>query len=126
MAWLLLETCCFYVYVFAAVAYIAWMMLRGACETADPHSDRLKAITDFLTYASINLTWFALNFVLSIMAPICIFWLQSSELELEDKEGSYMPIMYTLWGIHFIAFVFKLRVYKYEPYNEKLSNDDDF
>ena len=24
MLWLLIETCCFYVYVFAAVAYIAW------------------------------------------------------------------------------------------------------
>ena len=24
MVWLLIETCCFYTYVFAAVAYIAW------------------------------------------------------------------------------------------------------
>ena len=77
MAWLMIETCCFYTYVFAAVAYIAWSMIRGVCEKPDPYSDRAKAITDFICYASINLTWFALNFVLVLMPPLLIFWLQT-------------------------------------------------
>lgn len=44
MVWLLIETGCFYIYVFAAVAYIAWQMIQGACETPDRYSDRQKAI----------------------------------------------------------------------------------
>ena len=44
MVWLLLETGCFYIYVFAAVAYIAWQMIQGTCETPDRYSDRSKAI----------------------------------------------------------------------------------
>ena len=44
MVWLLIETGCFYIYVFAAVAYIAWQMIQNTCETPDRYSDRQKAI----------------------------------------------------------------------------------
>ena len=75
MVWLMIETSSFYTYVFAAVAYIAWQMIKGVCEKPDPYSDRQKAIQDFICYASINLTWFALNFVLCVLPAICLFWL---------------------------------------------------
>jgi len=44
LAWLLIETCCFYTYLFAAIAFLAWSMIRGVCEKPDQYSDQKKAI----------------------------------------------------------------------------------
>lgn len=72
--WLVIETSCFYLYLMAAVFYIMW---RGAysacCQTGGEDSDMYKALTDFIGYSSINLTWFSFNFVLVCMPPLCMF-----------------------------------------------------
>ena len=124
--WLLIETFCFYAYMIATTAYIAWMMLRGVCEKATPKSDMTKALNDFIGYASLNLTWFAFNFVLCFMPPVCIWMIQGPGLEFPNKTESYLPLMYTLWAMHCIAFVCKLRIYTIDvPKPKKVSSKDD-
>lgn len=72
-------------------------------------------MTDFITYASINLTWFAFNFVLCALPLVCIL-LQSDSANLifEGKTASYAPIVYTLFGMHLLHFVCKMKIYKIE------------
>ena len=72
----MIETATFYLYMFATVFYIAGMALIRTFESANVVSDARKAVLDFISYAAINLTWFALNFVLCTMPPLCIFVLQ--------------------------------------------------
>ena len=110
--WLVLETACFYAYMFATVVYIAGMGISSACRRAPIRSDFKKAIKDFIGYAAINLTWFALNFVLCTMPAFCIFVFPNDGLEIEGNTGSYLSNMYLLWGIHVITFLPKLRIYK--------------
>lgn len=51
-------------YVLSACFYIAGRMIISACfGKANEPSDMNKAVTDFIVYANINLTWFAFNFV---------------------------------------------------------------
>ena len=101
-------------------------MIRGVCEKPDPFSDRQKAIQDFICYASINLTWFALNFVLCIMPALCVFWLQNPDLTIQGFSGSYAPIMYVLLGTQVLAFFCKLRIYKIVMPKAKVGGDDDY
>lgn len=75
-------------------------------------SDMSKVLQDFISYAAINLTWFAINFVLVTMPPILIWNLDSPELTIEGNTGTYMPIIYTLWGMHVLHFLFQLRIYE--------------
>lgn len=131
--WLLIETFCFYAYMTATAAYIAWMMTRGICEKATPKSDMAKALNDFIGYASINLTWFAFNWVLCLMPPICIYMINGPHLVFSDRTESYLPLMYTMWAMHCIAFLVKLRVYKIDVRKDKKftekkvdAKDDDF
>lgn len=80
----MLETYCFYSYMFATCAYILWRMLVGTwCRKIDEQSDMGKALNDFIEYANINLTWFAFNVVLCMMPPALIFALQNPNLEDE-------------------------------------------
>ena len=76
MIWLVIETATFYLYMLATVVYIAGMAIVRTFESAGTVSDRKKAVLDFISYAAINLTWFALNFVLCTMPPLCIYFLQ--------------------------------------------------
>jgi len=72
-------------------------------------------MTDFITYASINLTWFAFNFVLCCLPLLCIFLQSDTEnLIFENKTASYAPIVYTLLGMHVVHFACKLKIYKIE------------
>ena len=74
--WLVIETATFYLYMLATVVYIGGMTIYRSFESSSGVSDRKKAMLDFISYASVNLTWFALNFVLCTMPPLCIFVLQ--------------------------------------------------
>ena len=114
MIWLVIETATFYLYMSATVAYIGGMTIIRAFEASNGVSDARKAMLDFITYASVNLTWFALNFVLCTMPPVCIFVLQQSTngLILEGKDGSFLPNMYLIWAIHVLTFLPKMRIFK--------------
>ena len=83
--WLFIEAVCFYSYMFATVAYIFGMMCIGTWERATPKSDMTKAVTDFVNYASINLTWFSFNFVLCAMPPVCMYILNNDNLVLFEN-----------------------------------------
>ena len=73
-----------------------------------------KALTDFIMYSSINLTWFAFNFLLITM-PAFSMWMSSPELELKGVTKSYMPIVLTLNISHVIAFAVKVFIYSRVP-----------
>ena len=115
--WLVIETATFYLYMFATVIYIAGMALIRTFESSSAVSDARKAVLDFISYAAINLTWFALNFVLCTMPPLCIFVLQRNTggLTLEGKDGSFLPNMFLIWAIHVLTFLPKMRILKIVP-----------
>ena len=70
-----------------------------------------KALNDFIEYSNLNLTWFAFNFVLICMPPICIFALQDDVLEIKGATGNYAPLVYILWFVHIIQKFSNLRIY---------------
>lgn len=74
--WIVIETFCFYQYLYATVFYIAGMVIKSACMPTKQISDFKKAVLDTVNYANINLTWFSLNFVLCTMPPLCIYILE--------------------------------------------------
>lgn len=62
--------------MFATIFYIMWRMCYSTClEDGLEEADMYKALTDFISYSSINLTWFAFNFVCVTMPPLCIYML---------------------------------------------------
>ena len=128
--WLVLETSCFYAYMFATCVYTMGVMIVSACRPARQVSDFKKAVLDHIVYASINLTWFALNFVLVCLPPFCIFVLERyTDLgTLEANTASFHPIMCAIWATHLLTFLVKLRIYKLKDSEEtgQGSNDDDY
>ena len=82
-----------------------------------------KAVTDFIVYANINLTWFAFNFVLVTLPAICIFVYDSDFLVMDDRKESYIGIIYTLWITHMVAFLMKMRIYY--PKQKEFQTDED-
>jgi hypothetical protein len=111
--WLIIETCCFYLYVLATVVYIAWRQFVGVCwERASVTGDMAKVLNDFIKYASINLTWFSFNFVLCVLPPVLIFGLHTADLVIDGATSSYAPIMYSLWCMHVMHFILCLRIYE--------------
>lgn len=74
-------------------------------------SDMYKALTDFIAYADINLTWFALNFVICTMPAVAIYGLGDFAPIVDDAQGSYIPVMLTMWATHIISFAAQLRIY---------------
>lgn len=86
-------------------------MYSVIAEPALEKSDMYKALTDFISYANINLTWFALNFVICIMPCLCIYGLGQFGPIREHATGSYTPIMYVLWATHCVSFASQLRIY---------------
>ena len=112
--WLLIEASCFYMYVLSAAFYIAGRMIVSTCfEKANEPSDMNKAVTDFIVYADINLTWFAFNFVQVTLPPLCLYAYSHDGLGDFKPLESYETIMYTLWITHMICFATKARIYKY-------------
>ena len=69
--WLLIEMGSFYCYLGATVVYIAYFQIRSFIKNEE-NSDINKQITDFITYANINLTWFAFSFVLFLLPLMLI------------------------------------------------------
>lgn len=60
------------------------------------------------------------------MPVLLIFLLQDSDLVIDGAQGSYAIIMYTLFGVHILAFATKLRIYKIVMPKAKTEDDDDF
>lgn len=100
-----METACFYLYVLATVFYIAYRTLNGTCcKTGEEEADMYKGLTDFISYSSINLTWFSINFVMVTMPPLSLFFLQEDKMVNSQASGSYKPLIWILWGMHLLAF----------------------
>ena len=111
--WLVMEMACFYLYMLATVFYIIWRTLRSTCcETGEEKSDMYKALTDFINYSAINLTWFAINFVMVTMPLVSIVLLQGDYMVNPEASGSYESLVWILWGMHVVAFLFKMRIYE--------------
>ena len=112
-------------YVLSAAFYIAWRMIMSTCfEKANEPSDMNKAVTDFIVYANINLTWYAFNFVLISLPPICLYGYNFDGLGNFDFE-SYEGIMYALWFMHLITFAVKPRIYYPKLRDADKINQDD-
>ena len=110
--WLVIETACFYTYMISTMAYIvSRTMYSVIAEPPLEKSDMYKALTDFIAYADINLTWFALNFVICIMPAVAIYGLGDFAPIVADAQGSYTPVMLTMWATHIISFAVQLRIY---------------
>ena len=129
--WIVIETFCFYQYLYATVFYLAGMVIKSACMPTKQISDFKKAVLDTVNYASINLTWFSLNFVLCTMPPLCIYVMEhQTEGKLNQNTESYIGQMYLLWAVHVITFIPKMRIFKIKRKGvdtpPDLVNDDDF
>ena len=84
-----------------------------------------KALTDFISYSHINLTWFGINFLLCSMPGFAI-WMSNPALELKDTTKTYLPIVITLLAMHIIAFGAKIFIYsRVEPKAAEKSDDAD-
>lgn len=112
--WLVLEVFCFYLYILSTVFYIAGKMIISAFMKVEQVADYKKAVLDIITYASINLTWFSINFVMVTLPPICIYFLDKhvGYLELEGKTGTYHPLMFMIWATHLLTFLPKMTIYR--------------
>ena len=88
--WIIIETISFYIYMGAAVWFIVQFQLKSAWINS-PQSDITKSVKDFITYASINLTWYSFNFVLILLPPILIFLMDTEHagIKMADRDGSY-------------------------------------
>ena len=75
-----------------------------------------KALTDFIAYSHNNITWFSFNFVLCTMPAMCIL-IDSDSVGMvkPGADGSYYRILYTLWGLHVIAFICQWVIYSRDP-----------
>ena len=100
----------------AAVWFIIQFQLISAWTNA-PQSDITKSVKDFITYASINLTWYAFNFVLILLPPILIFLMDTDHegIKLDGRDESYRKLMFWIWGIHIFQFIFNSKIYKVAP-----------
>ena len=116
--------------MFATCVYTMVVMIVSACRPANQVSDFKKAVLDHIVYASINLTWFSLNFVLVTLPPLCIFVLERyTHLgTLEAGTASFHSVMCAIWAIHLLTFLVKLRIYKLKDKEEPAVNinDDDY
>ena len=124
--WLVMEMACFYLYLIATMFYIIWRALASACfETGgEKGSDMYKALTDFISYSAINLTWFAINFVMVTMPLLSILLLQGDDMVNPEASGSYEPLIWILWGMHMVAFGLQRRIY--EPSKESAESAQDY
>ena len=91
-----------------------------------PYSDISKSVKDFITYASLNLTWYSFNFALTIVPPVLIFGMDTDHagIKFEDRNGSYEHLMYWIWGIHIFQFFFNSKIYVLKM--QRAHGDDDY
>ena len=110
--WIVIETVSFYIYMFAACFYILQFQLKSTFYNA-PHSDITKSAKDFISYASINLTWYAFNFVLIFLPTYLIIFSDKTQegVNMHDRDGSYQNLMYWILGIHVFQFLFNSKIY---------------
>ena len=88
--WIIIETISFYIYMGAAVWFILQFQLISAWFNA-PQSDITKSCKDFISYASINLTWYAFNFVLILLPPTLMFLMNTEHdgIKLDGRTETY-------------------------------------
>ena len=106
--WLLIEMGSFYCYLGATVVYIAYFQIRSFIKNEE-NSDINKQITDFITYANINLTWFAFSFVLFLL-PLMLIGIDHEDhsYQINDRirgGKSYQNLMYAIFFMHLIQFI---------------------
>ena len=120
----MIETFAFYIYMFAAVGFIFEFQLRSTWLNA-PVSDITKSVKDFITYASINLTWYSFNFVLIIVPGLLIFMMDTEHdgIRMHHRKGSYHNLMLWLWGTHIVQFIINRKIYVLQ---ERTEDDDGF
>ena len=113
--------------MFAAVAYIMQFQLYSTWVNA-PQSDITKSVKDFISYASINLTWYAFNFVLILLPAFLIFMMDhgAKGISIERNDESYSNLMNWILGIHIFQFLFNSKIYKLKEAKSKVENDDDY
>ena len=107
----MIETACFFLYMFSATVYILIRQLQSAWCDSLQVSDRKKALMDFLSYSHYNLIWFSINFVLCTM-PLVALFISNENLYLKGKDQSLVPITLTLWGMHTIVFLCQVFIYQ--------------
>lgn len=103
--------------MFATCIFIAVSMIyNGTMVDARSPSDIEKVTTDFIEYASMNLTWAAFNACLIGMPIACIYFIEPKfdYLNSEVHEGSYIWIMYILLALHVAQFAVQFRIYEYK------------
>ena len=108
----MIETFAFYIYMAAAVGFIIEFQLRSTWLNA-PVSDITKSVKDFITYASINLTWYSFNFVLIIVPGLLIFMMDTEHdgIRMHHRKESYHNLMLWLWGTHIVQFIINRKIY---------------
>ena len=113
--------------MFAAVAYIMQFQLYSTWVNA-PQSDITKSVKDFISYANINLTWYAFNFVLILLPTFLIFKIDhdAKGISIERHDESYSNLMHWILGIHIFQFLFNSKIYKLKEAKSKVEHDDDY
>lgn len=118
MAWLLIEIYSFYTYMVSAIFYICFhQLVEGICMYKESaKSDMHKTITDFISYTSENLTWFAINWVLIAMPIICIINLDQKSviLDISGADMSYKLLLICVCVCNIFQFIARPRIYTVE------------
>ena len=87
--WLSFETITFYTYMGATCIYITFNMFYNSfIVDARSQSDISKVLEDFISYANINLTWFAFNMCLLVLPVFCVLRIQSEYEYLDNHEDT--------------------------------------
>jgi len=112
--WLRIETWAYYSYFISAIAYIIWMSIYNSIKNPIV-TDINKQTTDFVEYARINMTWFALNFIKIILPIFLLFGMKdSAKMEIEsrkDQEISYKWLMYVCLLFNVVQFLVVSRIF---------------
>ena len=129
--WMTIEVLAFYTYVMATCVYIFIYQIRSIWVNNE-NSDIYKQCVDFITYADINLVWFAFNLILCVIPGFLLFgWGHLTKMMIEDrmeKNGgtgnSYRTLMFVVWGVHIVKLFMTWQIYvNVEEDNEV---DDNF
>lgn len=127
MAWLMIEIYCFYTYLVSAIFYICFhQLVEGICMYKESSkSDMRKTITDFISYTSSNLTWFAINWVLIAMPVICIVNLDQKSIILDrsNADMSYKILLVCVCICNVFQFCLRPRIYTVER-KQRLYGDE--
>ena len=113
--WLFLETILFYTFMLSTTVFILYRQFSGSFFPTQ-QSDIKKIIQDFLHYASINLSWFNINFVLCVMPLIVLLYVNPhyNEYYDHDEEEKGLDLSYLIWALwvcHVIQFATKIQIF---------------